>query len=165
MWYRHPFIFIATFIALVGCDRYHPILINDFKGQRIPHIHIFSLDSLIKVDMTTLSANRSSIYIYFSPHCPYCRAETKELLKNHQELSNINLYFVSNAPYSSLKAYVKEFDLQNVSGFHLLWDDHDEFADYYKIPGYPFFIRFTSDERVVDELLGQASIHQITKDL
>ena len=77
--------------------------------------------SLLLMDRTTwlharnIHTGKPIVLFYFSPYCPYCKAQTKEIIEDMDKLKNIQFYFVASSPLSAAKMFYNEYQLTKYS--------------------------------------------------
>lgn len=120
----------------------------------MPEFKLLLMDSLTSINCASLYPQKPVVLFYFSPHCPYCRAQTKVFIENIDRLKDIHLYFISNFPIPLLRSYGKEFGLSKYTNITLARDETNAITDYFEIPGIPYTAIYDKQKKFKVSFLG-----------
>lgn len=124
------------------------------EGQPMPDFKFLLTDSINWFNTNQVPAGQASVLFYFTPHCPYCRAQTKQIVENIDKLKDIKFYFISNANIPSLKAYDKEFELAKHSNIQIGSDMSNAVSDYFEIIGVPYLAIYGKNKKLNKAFFG-----------
>jgi thiol-disulfide isomerase/thioredoxin len=88
------------------------------EGKPLPEFTIQLLDSVSYLHSKDIPEGKKLIVFYYSPTCPYCRAQMRDMINNMEKFKDEQLYILTDANLSSIKYFVNYFDLgkyQNVT--------------------------------------------------
>lgn len=152
--------FIIVFLA--GCFGAEPQKTGK-EGKPLPEFSILLTDSITLIHSQNFSTNKPFALLYFSPHCPFCKAQTKKIIEDKEMLQGIHFYFISNFPLSEVKTYIKEFQLDKQPNITVALDSANFVNDYFEVPGLPFIAVYGKNKKLNQAFLGQTYIRQLKK--
>jgi hypothetical protein len=141
-------------IALAGCFGAEPQKTGK-EGKPLPEFSILLTDSTTWLHSRDIPAKKPFVLFVFSPHCPYCKAQTKKIIEDRDLLGDIHFYFISRYPLSSVKSYIKEFQLDKQSNITVGLDSANFVNDYLETPGFPFMAVYGKDKKLNQAFLGK----------
>ncbi|MEP7372289.1 MAG: redoxin family protein [Chitinophagaceae bacterium] len=154
-------------LLLVGCYGKKVKPTSGFEGKAMPAIDLIAPDSLSHFNTKEIPTGKPTILISFEPWCPYCRAQTKSIVKNIEELKDINFIFICNSPYSNFKKYYDEYHLSRYANIKAGIDTNYTFDDYFQSTKIPFFAIYGRDKKLKQILVGKnyiSTIKEVTLD-
>jgi hypothetical protein len=131
------------------------------KGERLPSFKILLMDSTSVLDTKDIAANKSFVFFYFGPHCPYSRAQMKEILGNIEKLKSYNFYVISGWPYSELKDFYNHYQLYKYSNITVGYDYTHVFTEYLNIKGVPYLAVYNDDKILKESFAGKTNSKQL----
>ncbi len=138
----------------IGCRDHMNVVKTGFEGKPLPAFSVLLMDSLAKLNTSDIPSGRPIVVFYFNPYCPYCRAQTQEMLGNMQSLSNIRFVMLSNFPFASIKGFSKEYKLDIYPNITVV-DDYDAFfGSYYKASGVPYTAIYNKEKNLKKVIVG-----------
>ena len=133
------------------------------EGKPIPEFSMLLTDSTTWLNTNKLVSGKSIALFYFSPYCPYCKAQAKEIIEDIDQLKDINFYFISSFPMPAIKAFQKEYQLSRYANIITGMDTSTFVSDYFEIPGVPYIAIFNRDKKLNKTFLGKVYSSQIKK--
>jgi thiol-disulfide isomerase/thioredoxin len=124
------------------------------EGKPMPTFKILLTDSATWVSSNDLPTGQASVLFYFSPHCPFCKAQTRQIIENIDNLKSIHFLFISNFSIPALKAYDKEFQLAKYPNIQVGWDTTKAVSDYFEIIGVPYLAIYGKDKNLNKSFFG-----------
>jgi len=82
------------------------------EGKPLPEFAIQLLDSVSFLHSKDIPDGKKLIIFYYSPTCPFCRAQMRDMINNMVKFKDEQLYVLTDASLSSIKIFVKYFDLE-----------------------------------------------------
>lgn len=146
-------LFPLVCIGLLACQR-HARFISGFEGKPMPSFNLLLMDSLTKISTKDIPEGQTTVLFYFSPYCPYCRAETQLLLRDIKSYPKVKFYMISSFPFTPIKKYYKEFQLGQYSNITVGQDFSAYFQNFYKVKGLPYMAVFGKDKHLDRALMG-----------
>ncbi len=69
-----------------------------------------------------LSPDTKTLLIEFNPGCEYCQTEAKSIQENIDQLNNIDICFIANAPRFNILKFQKDFKLDSIANIKFYED-------------------------------------------
>jgi len=152
---------ILLVTILTGCARQAPPVVTGFEGKPLPVFNLLQMDSVTQLNTSNIPTGKPIVLFLFSPYCPYCRAQTEDMVKNVEKIKNIQVYMLSEFPFATLRDYYEQYHLAQYSNITVLQDYGAYFAKYYKVPGVPFIAVYNNDKILKEVLLGNVGVKSI----
>jgi thiol-disulfide isomerase/thioredoxin len=133
------------------------------EGKPIPEFSLLLTDSTTWLNSRNIPTGKPIVLLYYSPYCPFCKALTQEIIEEMDELKNIQFYFISSFPMSTLKAYSKAYQLAKYPNIITGVDTSSVLHDYFDAPGIPYLAIYDKDKKLSQSFLGKISGNQIKK--
>ena len=134
---------------------------TSMEGQSLPSIDLLLPDSTSFLDVNNVSPGKSIVLFYFGPHCPFCQAQTKEILKHITQLKEIQFYFLTPYPFNDMKNFIRQFQLDNYSNITIGIDYKFFVGTYFKINNVPFLAIYGKDKKLKGAFIGNVKCDQI----
>jgi len=135
-------LFIIVFISLISCVSKKNAITTGFEGKPLPSFNLLLMDSTTTINTNDIPKSAPIVLFFISPYCPYCKAQTKQILTDIKSLSNIHLYLITSLPYSDLKKFYEHFDLKKYPEITVGYDYTSFFGHYYKVNSVPYIAIF-----------------------
>lgn len=154
--------FILLFIisTIVGCYGSAPEK-TGLEGKQLPSFNMLLTDSVTWFNSSHTPAGKQVALFYFSPYCPYCRAQTEEIIEDMDKLKNIQFYFITSYPLQALKDFCKEYKLSKYSNIMSGVDTSRFISDYFEIAGVPYMAIYGKDKKLNKTFMGKIYSSQI----
>lgn len=149
-------------ITLAGCFGQAPQKTGK-EGKPLPDFSVLLTDSSTWIHSRDIPDNKPFALLVFSPHCPFCKALTKKIIEDKDNLQGIHFYFISDFPLSDVKSYIKEFELDKQPNITVALDSADFVNDYFEVPGLPYIAVYGKNKKLNQAFLGQTYIRQLKK--
>ncbi len=159
---KHNAILLAG-LMLCGCFGKKPQIKTGLEGSLLPSFDILLSDSVTRLNTHSTKKGKPAILYFFSPHCPYCRALMHMLISESKTLRNAQIYAVTNAPYSEMKAFCKRFELNKYSYITVGIDYQNTFFFYYHGSVVPYIAIYDGDMRLRKVFIGMTTPKEINK--
>lgn len=148
-------------IALLGCFGKQPSVKTGREGQYMPAFDVLLMDSTTKFNTKNIPLGQPTVFFIFSPNCPFCRAQTTEIIEESKSLSKIQFYLLSNFPFPTLKKYYEEYQLKKYPNI-IVAQDFDFFFTYYlHADVVPYFAIYGKDKLLKQALKGKINSNVI----
>jgi thiol-disulfide isomerase/thioredoxin len=155
--------FIAfIFICLTSCFGVEPHKTGK-EGKSFPEFDILLTDSTTRLNTRSIVAGKPIALFYFSPYCPYCMAQTKEIIEEMDELKDIQFYFVTIFPPSTLKDFNKRYQLAKYPNITVGVDPKQFIRNYFEITGIPFMAIYGKEKKLNNAFRGEITAAQLKK--
>lgn len=134
-----------------------------FEGKPMPVFNIRLLDSVSYFNTEKLSVGKKTLLFYFSPSCPYCRLQTKRIVKNIKEFKSINICMVAMAPYKEVLAFDEQYRLNLYKNITVGIDTGHVVVDYFKQRSVPFIVIYSESKLLEKAFKGTVLTKELTK--
>jgi len=125
------------------------------EGKIMPNFEILLTDSTTKINTNNIPAGTPSVLLYFSPYCPYCKAQIKEIIEDIDKLKKINFFLISTFPATTLKAFTKNLGIDKYPNNIIVGMDlTHSIGDYFEIVGVPYMAIYGKDKKLIKTFLG-----------
>lgn len=163
-------IFIVTLAVLLSCSCREEIqtpFVTGMENKSLVDFNILLPDSTTYFNTSRLPAGKEVIVFYYSPTCPYCRAQMREML-NHVDLyRNAQLCVItsgnSRSDFKSMKEFNDYFKLHKVPNIITGIDTGSVFAQNYKIFSVPLTATFDKEKRLKSVYVGRITGRTLLK--
>lgn len=155
-------IFLLIIAVLAGCDaRVKRPVITGFEGKPLPAVSLLLSDSITYINTSSIPAGKPVVLFYFSPQCPYCRAQVAEIVKDMDALKDIQIYMITGFPIPEIRRFLKEYQLTKYTNVIMGRDSTEYLAYYFKVPGVPYMAIYGKDRKLRNAFIGQVYGKQI----
>lgn len=149
-------IVLLCLLTLSGCKDAKPSIKAGLEGKSLPSFAILLQDSSV-LNTSNITAGKPFAIFYFSPQCPYCRAQTKTIVNNIEDLQEMDIYMVSSYSLPAITKYVQENGLSKYKNIITGKDTANFIASYYEVPGVPFIAVYDGNKKLNKAYLGQVT--------
>lgn len=149
---------IAT--NIIGCSG-RPALITGKENTSIPSFNLLLMDSTTQLNTNNIPKGKPIVMFIFSPFCPYCKAQTQDIITDINLLKDTRLIMLSPFSFKTIKEYSNTYQLQKYSNITVAQDKDSYLGNYFNAKGVPYIAIYNSDKRLVQVLQGKSSIKQI----
>ncbi|HEX9512833.1 MAG TPA: thioredoxin fold domain-containing protein [Puia sp.] len=134
------------------------------EGKPLPSFNLFLMDSTTYFNTNSIPTGKPIALFYFSPSCPYCRAQTEEIVEHMKKLKDINFYIFTTAPFTELKSFYDYYQLKKYPNVTVGLDYTSFFGNYFKAQGVPYMAIYNNNKRLKQVLVGKTEI-SVIKDI
>lgn len=148
----------AALIAILFCacreEQLDPIL-TGMENKPLPAIDILLPDSTTYFNTTKIPTGKKVVLFYYSPTCPYCRAQMRETLNNINKFKEEQLCVLIGGDFRSMKEFSQYYMLQKYPNVIVGIDTGFIVARNYAIPGVPFTAVFDENKVLKSAYVGR----------
>lgn len=132
------------------------------EGKQLPSFDLILIDSTT-MNTNNIKTNKPFIFLYFSPSCPFSKAQIAEITDNIDDLKSLQFYLITPYPFHQMKETFDEFDLKHYPNITIGCDSADFFGEHFKVKGFPFIAFYNKNKKLDKVLVGKTSSSQIIK--
>jgi thiol-disulfide isomerase/thioredoxin len=140
--------------CLAGCFGRKPEK-TGLEGKPMPAFNLLLMDSTTRINTSSFPSGEPIVMFFFSPYCPYCRAQTEDIIANMKSFTNIRFYMLTNLPLSQLKHYYNHYRLDKYPNIVVAQDYNSYFVNYFKVTGVPYMAIYSKDKQLKQVLIGK----------
>ena len=155
---------------LVGWTLYKafstPVMVKTgMEGRVLPAFNILLPDSVSRFNTADIPTGKPFIILAFSPFCKHCQAETINIIKHMDQLTNIKIYYVTTDPFSAMKSFYQHYKLAKYSNITMGRDEKYSFFKYFKVWQSPYTAIFDSHKRLKQVFPNQTTAMQLAQSI
>jgi hypothetical protein len=154
---------IATLLILAGlcgCANL-PKEKSGLEGKPLPSFSLFLADSITHFNTSAIPSGQPIVLFYFGPYCPYSRAQMDDIIAHIKTLNSIRFYILTTSPFSEMKTFYTDYQLQKYPNIVVGVDYTSYFGDYFNAPGVPCLAIYDRQKRLKEILHGKSDISTI----
>ena len=155
----NKYIFILI-IALVACNNKSNVIKSKLEGQLLPSFQVFLLDST-SYFTNNISKQHPTVFLFFSSSCPYCKAQTVDIVDNIKDLTDINFYFIATDPIPTLLQYSKYYELNKIKNITVIQDYKNFFHNYFNTMGVPYLAVYNKKKILKQVFMGKTNVYDL----
>lgn len=160
-------IYVVTFVIVVAILLLS-IQISSYttKINSIVNLPIFqtvTLDSMIFSSKELYKYDKFLLIVYFHPECEFCELEINDLLKNIEEMNEIQMLFISFASVEEINKYAKRNILKEFEDVIIVSDYYGEFAYAFNIKSSPTNFIYDKNKKLIKVYKGVMPFKQLKK--
>jgi len=159
------FIIVITIaLSCVGCfnDDY---IKTGLEGHPLPSFDFLLMDSATKFKTDKIPTGNPFVLLYFSPNCPFCKAQIKDIIQNIRNFPNTHFYLLSSFPLGNLKKFRQDYKLDKYSNIIIAQDYQKQFVSYYNPPAIPCMAVYGKNKRLKQVLVGKLEKPEYLEDI
>lgn len=148
-------------LAALLADCRRPANKTGLEGRSLPEFSMLLMDSVTQFASESIKAGKPAVLFYFSPRCPYCKAQVDQMIANIDDLKDTWIYMISDYPVAEMKQFYQKYKLGSYSNISMLYDPAYSFANYFKVTGVPYTAVYGKDRKLKGVYMGPATPHDI----
>lgn len=157
-------VLLFTMVLLAGCYGAAPKPEKTgLEGKPLPEFNLLLTDSSTLVSSRNAPVGKAIALFYFSPHCPYCRAMTEEIIEDMDKLKGIHFYFITGSPLQGLRDFNNEYQLAKYPNITAGIDTANFVRDYFEITGVPYTAIYGKEKTLHKTFMGKLYSSQVIK--
>jgi thioredoxin-related protein len=134
--------------------------------KRFPTVPPFKL---LKVDSSTyftkndLKKNKVVLIILFNPDCDHCEHETEEIIKNIDQLKNVQIVMSTSMSFDAMKSFYEKYDLKDFENIVVGRDFQYILPSFYQIRFMPYLAMYDKKGNLLTTFQGSMKIDDLIK--
>lgn len=154
--------FIIVLIYLPACIE-RPSMRTGMEGSVVPSFNLLLLDGK-RFNTSSIPAGKPIVLFYFTPNCPFCRAQMKEIVDEIESLRGIIVCAITTGPYSDARKFYDYYKLARYRNIIVAGDLEFYFEKYFKIDRVPYLVIYDEERKMKQAILGKTDV-RILKDI
>lgn len=132
--------------------------------QRFPTIPPFKL---LKVDSSSyftksdLQKNKPVLIMLFNPDCEHCQHETEEIIKNIDQLKDVQIVMATMMPFSLMKSFYEKYGLEKYENINVGQDIKYTLPSFYQISFMPYLAMYDKKGNLLTTFEGSMKIQDL----
>jgi len=152
----------SLLLLLCACYGRKPIK-TGLEGQPMPALDLIALDSTTHVKTENIPAGKTTILFSFEPWCPYCKAQTEEMLDQIKSFKNANIYMLCGSPFPTVRKFFDHYQLSRYPNIKVVVDSSRSFRNYFNNYQIPFIAVYAHDNKLRQAFIGKSNIKTIAE--
>lgn len=148
--------------GMAGCFGKQPTITTGLEGKLMPNFNLLLMDSTTRINTGSIPTGKPVVLFLFSPFCPYCRAQTEEIIHHRESLGDVRLYMISAFHFTTIKSFYDHYQLNKFPNITLGWDDSASFNKYFHAQYIPYLAIYDKDKRLKQVIVGNVRTKEIT---
>ncbi|PZR13818.1 MAG: hypothetical protein DI539_19225, partial [Flavobacterium psychrophilum] len=129
-------------------------------GKKLPSFSILDNDSAV-FSTQQIAEGQPLVFFYFSPYCPYCRAQMEDITGNIESLKDIKFYMITSFPYQDMVKFYRHYNVEKYPNIKVGVDIQNYFSSYFEARGVPAIAIFNKEKKLNAFFMGQMDVRQI----
>jgi thiol-disulfide isomerase/thioredoxin len=155
---------VLLIILLLSCkDKGTDPFVTGMEKKPLPDLGILLPDSASYFNTSNIAAGKKVILFFYSPTCPHCRAQMREILKHINQYKDHQLCVLTWSDFPAMKEFNTYFNLQKYPNIITGIDTGFVVPRIYGITAVPFMAAFDKDKRLKSAYLGRMSSKTLLK--
>ncbi len=126
-----------------------------FEGRPLPSIDLVLADSVTHLNTKDIPEGKPFVIVGFSPYCPVCRREIKDILHNMKQFESVHIYLITYFPVTDLKYFYTNFQLAKYPNVTAAVDSGNVFLKNFHQHFIPFTTVYDSKKRLAQVIPGR----------
>lgn len=131
-------------------------------GEALPSFNLLLLDGSTYLNTGSIRSGKPTVLFFFSPNCPYSRAQMREIVEKMPLLKNIQFYIITNSSLTELKLFYKSYDLGRYRNITVGQDGSNFMIQHFKINSVPATFFYDANKHLKDMFEGLLHSKQIS---
>ncbi len=147
---------ILFFLVFSACqEQTQEPFVTGLERKPLSGFNILLPDSVTYFNTTSLQAGKKTILFYYSPTCPYCRAQMREIVNNIEKYRDVQLLVITGADFKAMKGFNAYFKLEKYPNVITGIDTGNVMVKIYQAYAVPFTAFFDQRKRLTSAYRGR----------
>lgn len=129
----------------------------------IPPFKLLEIDSISYFTKNDLKKNKPVLIVLFNPDCEHCKHETEEIIKNIDELKDVQIIMSTNMPFAMMKGFYEKYELAKFNNIMMGQDFQFILPSFYKIKFMPYLAMYDKKGNLLTTFQGAMKIDELIK--
>jgi len=157
--------FIPFILTILLCSCHRDRIKTGLEGKLLPSFSLTLADSVTTFNTDKIAEGKSFVIFYYQPYCPYCRAQTEEIIKNINKFNRSDIYMISSWPYQDVQKFAAHYNLSKYPNITVISDRKNELKTYFQSTGVPFLAFYDKQRKLKEADLGKQDIDILESNL
>lgn len=152
-------------LTITGFCQQDSVVVPAYK--RFPNVPPFKLlrtDSANYFTKNDLKKNKPVLIIIFNPDCEHCKHETEEIIKNIDQLKNVQIVMATVMPFDMMKSFYEEYDLAKYDNIIVGQDIQYVLPSFYQIHFMPYLAMYDKKGNLLTTFEGAMKIEDLVSE-
>ncbi|HEV8286688.1 MAG TPA: thioredoxin family protein [Chitinophagaceae bacterium] len=127
----------------------------------LPPFKLLKIDSSSYFTKYDLKKNKPVVIILFNPDCEYCKHETEEIIKNMDQLKNVQIIMTTVMSFDMMKSFAEKYELQKFENIIVGRDFQYTLPSFYQIHFMPYLAMYDKKGNLLTTFEGAMKIDDL----
>ncbi len=127
----------------------------------IPPFKLLEVDSSHYFAKNDLKKNKPVLIVLFNPDCDHCKHETEEIIKNIDQLKNVQIIMATMMPFDMMKSFYEKYGLQRFDNITVGEDFQSTLPVFYRIRFMPYLAMYNKKGNLLSTFEGSMKIEDL----
>ncbi len=99
--------------------------------------------------------------ILFNPDCDHCKHEIEEIIKNIEQLKNVQIVMATNMSFDIMKSFYEKYDLEKFENITVGRDFQYLLPSFYQIRFMPYLAMYDKKRNLLNSFEGSMKIEDL----
>lgn len=147
---------LLLIVSLCACYGKKPVK-TGLEGQPMPELDLIGLDSTTHFNTGNIPTGKTTILFSFEPWCPFCKAQTEEMLKGMKSFKDANIYMLCGSPFPLARKFYDHYGLSAYPNIKVVVDSSRSFRKYFNNYQIPFIAIYGKDKKLQQAFIGRSN--------
>lgn len=155
---------ILTIVLFMACRQVNTKpFVTGMENKSMLNFNILLPDSSTYFNTINIKSGKKTLLFYYSPTCPYCRAQMREIVNHISRYKNVQLCVITGSDFRGMKSFNEYFKLEKYPEIITGIDTGDVLIKKYKAYSVPFTAIFDEDKRLISAYRGRITGRTLLK--
>ncbi|HET9825752.1 MAG TPA: thioredoxin [Chitinophagaceae bacterium] len=153
---------LLLLVAFVSFSQQDSTQLPPFKRfPTVPPFKLLKIDSTSYFTKNDLKKNKPVLIILFNPDCDHCKHEIEDILKNMDDLKNVQIVLSTMMPFSLMKSFYEKYSLERFDNITVGQDFQYLLPTFYQIHFMPYLAMYDKKGNLVTTFEGTMKIQDL----
>ena len=155
---------LFLFAGLISFSQKDSTLLPAYKRfPTVPPFRLLKIDSTSYFTKNDLKKNKPVLIILFNPDCDHYKHEIEEIIKDMDELKDVQIVMSTMMPFDTMKAFYEKYDLQKFENVTVGKDVQYILPSFYQIRFMPYLAMYDKKGNLLTTFEGTMKIQDLAK--
>jgi len=154
----------VTFVclALISFSQQDSVTLAPYQRfPTVPPFQLLNTDSSTYFVKKDLKKNKPVLIMLFNPDCDHCKHETEEIIKNIDQLKDVQIVMATMMSFDAMKEFYEKYELQKFDNIHVGKDIKYTLPTFYQIRFMPFLAMYDKKGNLITTFEGSMKIDEL----
>lgn len=157
------FTLILAFTGMIGFSQADSTKAPYLKFPTYPPVKLLMTDSTTFFTRESLDKKTPVMVMFFDPGCDHCKHETEDLVKNMDQLKDVQIVMTTYKPLTEIREFVSHFGLNKFSNIVVAQDYGFFLPSFYNITYFPFLAFYNKKKELIDVFQGPMPMEKLVE--
>jgi thiol-disulfide isomerase/thioredoxin len=153
---------IFILIGVIVYSQQDSILLAPYKRfPTVPPFKLLKIDSTSYFTKSDLKKNKPVLIILFNPDCDHCKHEIEEIIKDMDELKDIQIVMTTMMPFDLMKSFYEKYGLDKFDNVTVGRDFQYLLPTFYQIRFMPYLAMYDKKGNLLTTFEGTMKIDDL----